>query len=229
MVIGNAKLYYLAPAFLTLFAGGAVLTEQVLRKRSWGWLKPLYVSLMLIWTCGALPFVLPVLPVDDLLAYQRLLGMAPRAEERSSVGVLPQYYADMFGWEEMVKGVAGLYNTLTPEEQAKCVIFVRNYGEAGALDFFGKKYGLPKALCGHNNYWLWGPGERPGEIAIVLGDSRDLQENLDDLQRHWKSVVPSFTTDCDLCMPYESGRQFFLCKGGTISFRKIWAGERFYI
>ncbi len=229
MVIGNAKVYYLAPAFLTLFAGGAVFAEQVLRKRSWGWLKLAYVSVVLIWTCGALPFVLPVLPVDDFLSYQRLLGMMPRAEERSAVGMLPQHYADMFGWEEMVKGVAGMYNTLTPEEQAKCVIFVRNYGEAGAMDFFGKKYGLPNALCGHNNYWLWGPGERPGEVAIVLGDSRDLRENLDDLQRHWKSVVPSFTTHCDLCMPYESGRQFFLCKGGTISFQKIWAGERFYI
>jgi hypothetical protein len=167
--------------------------------------------------------------VEKFIAYQTSLGMAPRAEERSAVGVLPQHYADMFGWEEMVAGVGRVYQTLTPEERAECVIYVRNYGQAGAIDFFGKKYGLPKAICAHNNYWLWGPGEKTGDVAIILGAERDLQDNLDDLQAVYQSVVPAFTTDCALCMPYENGRQFFVCRGMRTTFQKIWPTERFYI
>ena len=26
---------------------------------------------------------------------------------------------------------------------------------AGAIDLFGQKYGLPKAISGHQNYFLW--------------------------------------------------------------------------
>jgi hypothetical protein len=228
-VIGNGKAYYLSPVYPVLFAGGAVFIEEFLRQHSWNWIKPVYVGMMLVWTIIVAPFALPILPVEQFIAYEKMLGASPKAEERSSLGPLPQGYADEFGWEEMVAGVAKVYQTLTPEEQAKCVIYVRNYGEAGAIDFFGKKYGLPNALCAHNNYWLWGPGERTGDIAIILGTSRELQHNLDDLQRAYKSVEPTFKTDCSLCMPFENGRQFFICRGMKTTFQKIWAQERFYI
>ena len=52
----------------------------------------------------------------------------------------------------MVDTVANVYRNLTHEEQLQCVIYVRNYGEAAAIDFFGKKYGLPNAQCAHNSY-----------------------------------------------------------------------------
>lgn len=229
MAAGNAKVYYLSPIYPILLAGGAVFAEQIIREHLWNWIKPVYVSLVILWTAIVLPFALPVLPIEKFIAYQKLLGVAPRAEERSSVGILPQHYADMFGWEEMVAGVAKMYQTLTPEEQAKCVIFVRNYGEAGAIDLFGKKYGLPNAICAHNNYWLWGPGDKTGDVAIILGNDRDLQDNLNDLNRRYQRVEPAFTTDCDLCMPYENGRQFFLCRGMNTTFQKLWPSERFYI
>jgi hypothetical protein len=129
----------------------------------------------------------------------------------------------------MVAGVAGAYRTLSPEEQARCIIYVRNYGEAGAIDFFGKEYGLPDALCGHNNYWLWGPGDKSGDVAIILGTSRNLKDNLDDLQRVYNSVELAYTTDCSLCMPYENGRQFFVCRGMKTTIQKLWPHERHYI
>jgi hypothetical protein len=229
MIAGNAKVYYLSPIFPMLFAGGAVLAERVSRDHSWNWLKPVYAALVLIWTAIALPFTLPVLPVDKFIEYEKLLGITPHAEERSSVGVLPQYYADEFGWEEMVAGVAKIYETLTPEEKAKCFIFARNYGEAAAIDFFGKKYGLPNAVCAHNNYWLWGPGERTGDVAIILGHDRKLEDNLRDLNRRYQHVEPSFITNSPYCMPYENGRQFFLCRGMNTTFQKLWPEERFFI
>jgi len=210
-------------------AGGSVALEQYWNKETLSWMKFAYPVLMLALTVVALPLTLPVLPVEDFIQYERMLGFTPKQEERSRVGLLPQGYADEFGWKEMVAGVAVMYDSLTPEEQSQCIIYVRNYGEAGAIDFFGKKYGLPGATCGHNNYWLWGPGNKSGNVAIVLGDSRNLQDNLNDLHRVFEQVEPGFTTDCSLCMPYESGRQFFICRGIKIPIEKLWPGERHYI
>ncbi len=224
---GNPKVYYLSPVYPVLFAAGSVMAERFVITRRW--LIPAYASLMIASTLAALPFAVPVLPVNSFVAYQEMLGATPRSEERTPVGVLPQYYADEFGWEEMVATVSQAYHSLTPEEQAQCVIYVRNYGEAGAIDFFGKRYGLPKALCAHNNYWLWGPGKLPGHVAIVFGGSRDLDENSTDLRRRFKRVDFVGTTNCRYCMPYENGRQIFVCREMNTTFQELWPGERFYI
>jgi hypothetical protein len=69
----------------------------------------------------------------------------------------------------MVETVAGIYHNLSLDDRAKAAIFARNYGEAGAIDFFGPRYGLPKAISGHQNYYLWGPRNYTGEVIIVLG------------------------------------------------------------
>ncbi len=228
-VIGNGKAYYLAAIYPALLAGGAVYAEKLLHARALRWIKPVYIGMMALVTLVIMPLALPVLPIQTFIEYEHTLGFTPKAEERSSLGVLPQGYADEFGWEEMVAGIAKMYDTLTPEEKSQCVIYVRNYGEAGAIDFFGKKYGLPNALCAHNNYWLWGPGEKSGNVAIILGGNRTLKANLDDLTRAYGSVEPSFITNCDLCMPYENGRQFFICRGMRTTFQRLWLHERHYI
>ena len=229
MVVGNGKVYYLSPIYPILFAGGAAFLERFIAERSWNWTKPLVVGLIVLGTLIGLPFAIPILPIKTFIAYQEMLGMKPRSEERTPVGVLPQGYADEFGWEEMVAVIASAYHKLTPEEQSKCVIYVRNYGEAGAVDFFGPKYGLPNALCAHNNYWYWGPGEKTGDVAIILGGSRSLQDNLNDLKRRYSYVELAATTQIEYCMPYENGRSFFICKGMNTTFQKLWPEERHFI
>jgi hypothetical protein len=233
MIVGNGKVYYLSASYPVLLAGGAVALEKFSAghslNRHWNWVRMAYPAILILWAVLGLPFTLPVLPVEKFIEYERFLGMMPKAEERSSVGELPQWYADQFGWEELTATVAKIYNTLTPEEQKQCVIFVRNYGEAGAIDFFGKKYGLPHALCAHNSYWMWGPGERTGNIAIILGHDRELQDNLNDLNRRYRHVELAGTTDCKYVMPYENGRLLFICKEMNTTFQILWPDERFYI
>ena len=134
----------------------------------------------------------------------------------------------MHGWEKMVATVAQVYKKLTPEEQAKCGIYVRNYGEAGAIDLFGKKYGLPNATCPHNNYWIWGHSKFLGEVMIIFGFSRDVQCNLDDLNQYFESVEYGATFTCDYCMPYENKRPMFICRNMKISPQEIWEQEKNY-
>jgi hypothetical protein len=229
MIAGNAKVYYLAAIYPPFLAGGSIVFERWFQSRRWKWMKPAYLSLLIAYAAIALPFALPVLPVEKFVQYEAYLGLAPRAEERTSVAELPQYYADQFGWEEFVATVATTYKKLTPEEQAQCFIFVRNYGEAGAIDFFGKRYGLPNAQCAHNSYWMWGPGKRTGNIAIIVGGSRTLQDNLNDLNRRYSHVELVGTMYAKYAMPYENGRLIFLCKGMNTTFQKLWPEERFYI
>ena len=229
MVAGHAKIYYLSAIYPAFLAGGAVLFEQIIQKTSWNWLNPAYATLVALMAIIILPLAVPVLPVEQLVKYEHTLGLVPRPDEHSSLGELPQYYADQFGWKEMVDSITTAYRTLSPEEQAHCFIFVRNYGEAGAVDFFGKEYGLPDARCAHNSYWFWGPGKETGDIAIIVGNSRTLEDNLADLRRRYKSVQLITTTRAKYSMPFENGRYIFVCKGMNTTFQQLWPTEKFFI
>ena len=229
MIAGNAKVYYLSAIYPLFLASGSIVFERWFQNLRWRWPRPVYVGLLIALAMASLPFALPVLPVERFVDYEKLLRMTPRAEERTSVAELPQYYADQFGWEEFVTTIASIYKKLSPEEQAECFIFARNYGEAAAIDFYGKRYGLPNAQCAHNSYWGWGPGKRTGNIAIIVGGSRTLQDNLHDLNRRYTHVELAGTTYARYAMPFENGRLIFLCKGMNTTFQKLWPEERFYI
>jgi hypothetical protein len=227
--IQEAKDYYLAAGYPILFAGGAVQFEAWLRKGSLRWLKPILIVLIIISTLFFIPYTLAILPVEDTIAHIRRIGIEPNPGERHEMGALPQHFADMHGWEEIATTMADVYHTLTPEEQSQCIIYVRNYGEAGAIDFFGEKYGLPKATCAHNNYWFWGPpADRTGDVMIVFGASRDIQTSYEDLLQHFETVEHAATTECQYCMPYENNRPIFICRNMHSSIQEIWEEEKHF-
>src|SRR6266540_1990558 len=166
-IILHGKSYYLAPAYPMLFAAGGVAVERVFANRL-RWSKP--GLLVLIIAAGALlaPLVVPILPPGKLAVYMRAIGLQLPRTETSHTAPLPQIFADQFGWQEMVGSVGHVYNHLHPEDKKRAAIFCQNYGEAGAIDFFGPKFGLPPAISGHQNYFLWGPRDWTGEVALVL-------------------------------------------------------------
>lgn len=167
-IVLKGKNYYLSAAYPMLFAAGAIGFERITRERA-QWSRGLYVGLIVAATCFLAPTVAPILPPETYIAYQKAIGLAPPKAENQPTGPLPQHFADEFGWEEMVREVARLYDELPPEQRAATAIFANSYGQAGAIDFFGKKYGLPKAISNHQSYWLWGPRDYTGESVIVLG------------------------------------------------------------
>lgn len=204
---GSSRPNYLAVAYAPLFAAGAVWIERVTAAPNRRWIRPASVAALLLLGAPIVPLGLPVLPVDRLVSYMQTLGFRPRAQEHTRESDLPQVFADMFGWEEMVDRVARVFHALPPEQRAKAAIFAYNYGEAGAIDFFGPRYGLPPAISNHNNYWLWGPRGATGEVLIIVGGDRD------DEHEDFRSVRLADTTSCDHCMPYENGAPIFVCLG----------------
>jgi hypothetical protein len=222
-LLTRGKPYYLAPAYLFLLAGGAVAIEAFVLKRNLNWLKPASFVLLLAGGVATAPYVLPVLPPESFLRYQNSMGLKAPAEEKGKQGKLPQQYADMFGWENMVATVAKVYNTLSPEEKQKCVIGASNYGEAGAIDFFGKKYGLPHAISSHNNYWIWGPGEKPGEIAIIVGG------NPEDYHSMYEDVQQAATVICEYARPFETDLPVYLCRRPKVTLQQVWPRIRHFV
>lgn len=218
----NSKAEYLGPMFPMLFAAGAVAAEQFVVRYNLRRIKAPVLALLVLSGILLAPFALAVLPVETFIVYAEKLGMAPSTPEKKELSRLPQHYADMFGWEKMALVVAEAYNTLTPEEKAKCVIIGNNYGEAGAIDFFGRAYNLPKAISGHNNYWLWGPRNCNGEVVIRLGGSPEA------MKESYGEVVKAGTFKDDYCMPYENNMTVWICKNRRTPLKDDWAEFRHY-
>jgi hypothetical protein len=227
MVMQNAKVYYLSPAYPPLLAAGAVFYETLRAGRIW--IRTTIVGMVILLGLVALPFAVPVLPVDDFIQYSRRLGVTPRQEERSSLGALPQYYADMFGWEEMVDIVEIGYRQLPADEQPGCLIYARNYGEAAAVDFFGKSRGLPPAASTHNSYWYWPPAQWDGKAAIIFASRTDSIASRRDLEQFFGEVRLVGITHNRYAMPFETGRPIFLCRKGRISIKELWARDKIFI
>ncbi|HVN87255.1 MAG TPA: glycosyltransferase family 39 protein [Candidatus Binatia bacterium] len=219
----HGKAYYLAPAYPMLFAPGAIALEAWTRDRR-RWLRGAYAGALLAGAAALAPLGLPILPVDALARYAQALGVQEGVRaENNALGQLPQHFADMFGWRELVATLAQVYHALPADEQRRCTIVAQNYGEAGAIDFFGKRYGLPRAISGHNNYWLWGPGNSSGEVIIAIGASPG------ELAPFCESVERVASTRCDYCMPFENGRPISVCRKLKGSLADMWARLKMYI
>lgn len=218
MLVLHGRIYYMAPAYPMLFAAGAVAFQHwVDRHHAWSWLKPAYPAALLITGAIFAPFAyFPMLTVDQYIAYSKFMHLAPPRIETHKQGPLPQLYADQFGWKEMAQVVANAYFKLPPDERKSCAIFGQNYGQAGAIDFFGAKMGLPPAISGHQNYYYWGPRGYTGECMIVMGDNyKTLSQKFDSVERVGSVVHP-------LSMPYQHF-DVYLChrpKFGTL--QEVW-------
>jgi hypothetical protein len=216
MMFLHGKMYYVAPVYPMMFAAGAVWIEGATGRRLWIWVKPA-LALAMTAVCGIyVPTILPILSVPNFLAYERKMGIEQQKFEHMQPGVLPQLYADMFGWEGIAQRVAAYYHTLPPEEQRKTAIFGNNYGDAGAIDFFGPKYGLPKAIGGHQNYWIWGPRDYTGESLIVLGEGHE-----SNMQTKCTSYSVIGNTKDPLSRPDE-WLPIYHCRGFKWDLQTIW-------
>ncbi len=174
LLMMHGRFYYLAPAYSMLFAGGAIVVERFLERPRLGWIKPAYAVVLAVFGAMTAPIFMPILSPDTYFRYTNALGfsMASTRFENRAAGAMPQLFADRFGWPEMVETVAKIYHALPPEDRAKTAIFCNDYGESGAIDFYGPRYGLPKSIGNHLTNWYWGPRDYTGEIMIVLGDRR---------------------------------------------------------
>jgi Dolichyl-phosphate-mannose-protein mannosyltransferase len=208
-VITGAKPYYLGGIYFVLFAAGGLRLEERLAT---GHRSPRrYVALFMIGALVALPLTLPVLPVNAL-------AKGPWE------GNINKDLSATVGWDPFVRQLAGVVASLPPSQRAHVVIFTGDYGAAGAVDLYGKRYGLPHAISGHNSYWWWGPtGATDGATTIAVNLSRDYLDTI------FTQVVPAGTVEAPHGIwTEERGEPIWICTKQKITWSRAWPNAKHY-
>ncbi len=211
----HTKAEYMGAAYPPLFACGAVAiargTSRLRRVAA-----ALIAALLVLSGAALAPFAMPILPVQDYIRYARALGVAPGTSEHKKLSELPQFFADMNGWEELARDVSAAYRTIPEDERKTTVALVGNYGEAGALELYASRYPLPRVICPHNSYWFWGVGKTPITTFLRLGGKRDdYMEKYGDAQFAGVHYAP-------YAMPYEDSLNIFIARGRRVPIEKDW-------
>ncbi|MFZ6031644.1 MAG: ArnT family glycosyltransferase [Chloroflexota bacterium] len=213
----HAKHYFLAPAYPMLFAAGAVFLEAYARQRRWVWVAPAAAAMILVSGLLVAPLSLPLLPPAALAGYMRLWNGVNIESENSETGLLPQHFADRFGWVELAAAVEQAYDSLPPEEQAQACIFAGSYGQAGALELHGAGH-LPTIISSHNNYFLWGPQGCSGEVMILAISGVTTTE----LSQLFGQFEVAATTDCTYCMPRNDALPIWVARQPKAPLQALW-------
>lgn len=119
--------------------------------------------------------------------------------------------------------MASAYHRLEPAEKARCVIYGDNYGKAAALRYYGRRYGLPPAISGHNNFCLWGPGERECEVLIAVGLSRE------DLESSFSTVAAAGIVESPYARLDESNLTVYVARNPKRPLSAFFGSTRIFI
>jgi len=219
--LNQGKAYYLASAFPPLLAAGAMGLERIGQSWKGAWPVWAYGGLLLVTGLAILPMGRPALPPEQFMSYQQALGLAPPPAERGMVGMeMPQHLADRFGWEDLAKEAAKVYEELDEEEREDVLIVGESYASAGAVNVFGDRYGMPEAYSGHNSYWFWKPEMREYKAYIFIGHDRDwLNERFEKVGRGG-SVRNKYS---------RAGDTIYVARGLKISMEEFWREMKDFI
>ena len=179
-----------------------------------------------MWVVGAvlftLPLAIPILTPEGFLAFQAATGLGPKHYENNRVGAMPQYFSDRFGWRNMAEVVAEVCDSLPEEECSRAAIVAGNYGEAGAINYYGPELGLPTAYSTHNNHFFWGPPAEPSLIIRIGGAAERYLEIFEEAEE----VARVHST---YGMPYESDLPILLLRKPRRPLAELWAEGKNFI
>jgi dolichyl-phosphate-mannose-protein mannosyltransferase len=212
----DAKGYYVIGCYATLLAIGAVAVERAAA----GLRAALFAALAAV-AIVAMPLSLPVLPVDDLIAYTKLLGLTGR--NGMPARLIQPVFAEEFGWDRLARDVAGAYFALPPPIRARTAIYADTYGDAGALEFFGPRYGLPLPISSQNNYYLWGTRGYDGSTLLAIGATQ-----IERLRQVYRSVQLVGTSTEPYRWVVEGPAPIYLCRDPIAPLPVIWPALRWY-
>jgi len=223
-ISGKSKSEYLSPAFTPLFAAGGIIFEQIDHRKAWKWLKYVVIIPLVISGIVTAPLALPILPVEKYIKYAATIGFGPRTTENKELAELPQFYADMFGWEKLAKNVSTVYQTIPEEEKDKTLVYTNNYGDAGAIEYYSEKYSLPSVISAHNNFWIWGWNYLDEEIinVIVVGG------NIEDHLVSFEDVEQVLVHKVKYAMPYENNLHIFIGRNLIKDVHQIWESNKHF-
>jgi hypothetical protein len=159
--VGKGRHYYMAGAYPMLFAMGAAMAEcwlSSLPRWSRRTIETVYFAAFAFVSAYVCAVILPIASSGPLKQF----ALEHNGDLREE-----------FGWNELVRTVAGIRDSLPADEQAHLGITTGNYGEYGAIDILGRDYGLPSPIGTTNSEWLRGYPTTAPATLIVLGLNAD--------------------------------------------------------
>jgi hypothetical protein len=206
VIATGGKDYYLFAVYPTMFAVGAVACGGLQKPLLAGWFALATVQALIL-----APITLPLLDPPVLARFLAATHLKPPPDEAAAVGApLTQVFSDELGWRDLETRVAQVYRSLPQEEQQRAAILTVDYGEAAAIDVYGRGDGLPPAISGQNQYYLWGPRGHDGSVIILVNG------RLERWRRLCRTVAIADTFGVPYAMPYENGRPIFVCRGADL-------------
>src|ERR1700686_3167361 len=197
----TGKSYYVGPLHPFLIAAGACALEAWTQQRH-RWLRASTVAALAVQALALLRVTLPVVP-------EAQMARSPLAQVRKD-------FADTVGWHDLVSQVAAIYDRLSPADQATALILTNNYGEAGAIDTYGRSAGLPGAYSGEVSYYYWKPGSINGPV-IAIGFDESFLRTLFDRCDHVGSVTNSYGLNNE-----EYGAPLTVCRQPKFPLEQLW-------
>lgn len=222
LINGKSKAEYVAAAMIPLFAAGGLFYEQLSRPvlkqmLAWGVGASVFISGIIL-----APIALPILPVERFISYSQALGVSSPSPEGKQLASLPQFYADMHGWEQMAENVSKVYLTIPEAEREKTIVWGDNYGRAGAMEYYSDQYPLPRAVSPHNSFWMWGYGDEEIKHVIIIGG------NEEDHKKSFNTVNAVLIHEAKYAIPYENNLTIYLCSDPKVTIKDIWEKLKHY-
>jgi hypothetical protein len=151
-LLERGRAYYPLPADAVTVAAGAVALDRWLRPGSRRLLLAGGVALQLAVIALAGPIIVPFYSTSQLVS--------------SSIWQIG-YFKDEIGWPEMTAQVEQAWRGLPAADHANAAVLAHNYGEAAALQFYGR--GLPPILSGHLSWQYWHPRRLQQRFLLTVG------------------------------------------------------------
>lgn len=213
----QGKSYYSAGIYPVLIAAGAVFYEKFLRSDGVRWL---FILLLLLLTGSLMPMGIASRSPEKMVAYFDKMARITKSDavrrfEDNKYHRLPQDYADMLGWNELVDLTHKAW--LQVEKKENCLIYAENYGQAGAITIIGKRYDLPEAISFSDNFRYWIPRKFESDITALIYINDEPGEDIKQLFgiiREIGSITNPFAR--------EFGTKVFLCTNPRSSFNHFW-------
>ena len=214
----------IAGIYPAMFAAGAAWWDLEIRSGRLRWARWALPALLVLVGLALLPLSVPILSPEPLARYSAATGIVPQLERgEGKVSALPQWFADRFGWPELVREVAAVVeNELTAEERQRTLILVPSYGHAGALELLGEAYDLPPVASPQNTYHLWGIGDAPTDVLISVDIG---PEPLRELYAEVRQVA---VYRCEYCMPWRDDAPIYLARGPKVPLEEVWPRFKHY-
>lgn len=219
----QGKNYYSLGVYPVLFAFGSVHLERLAATHSNIW-KVVFIIIPFAIGIPFVPLALPTFKPEKLANYYKRYHFEKTGFlkwEDLQNHPLPQDFADMLGWKEMTEKTAKAYSLLNDEEKKHTFIFADNYGEAGAINYYGKNYNLPPVHSDNASFLYWLPDSVHIDNLILITD--DKQEMQRDFLKDFSSVslVDSITN------PYavEHGSLIIIMKGANEKFNQMFSNK----